>query len=129
MIVMQGKGVSKGVASGPICFFQRPDTTINKVTVPDIEAEKARIAAAQEKSMAQLEALAEKAREETGDETAILFETHAMFVEDEDYVQCMMDVLDEENCNAEYAVSVRRTVFRHARRHGRCVYAGPRGRY
>ena len=106
MIVMQGKGVSKGVASGPICFFQRPDTTINKVTVPDIEAEKARIAAAQEKSMAQLEALAEKAREETGDETAILFETHAMFVEDEDYVQCMMDVLDEENCNAEYAVSV-----------------------
>ena len=26
MILMQGKGVSKGVISGPICFFQRPDT-------------------------------------------------------------------------------------------------------
>ena len=104
MIVMQGKGVSKGVASGPIYFFQRPGTDIAKTTVSDIEAEKARISAAQEKSMAQLEVLAEKAREEAGDEAAILFETHAMFVEDEDYVQCMMDVLEEDSCNAEYAV-------------------------
>ena len=104
MIVIQGKGVSKGVANGPIFFFQRPDTTVTKATVADIEAEKTRISSAQEKSMAQLEALAEKAREEAGDEAAILFETHAMFVEDEDYVQCMMDVLEEESCNAEYAV-------------------------
>ena len=104
MIVMQGKGVSKGVASGPIYFFQRPDTTVTKATAADIEAEKARIAAAQEKSMAQLEALADKCREEAGDEAAVLFETHAMFVEDEDYVQSMMDTLEEEQCNAEYAV-------------------------
>ena len=104
MIVLQGKGVSKGVASGPIYFFQRPNTDIAKTTVADIESEKARIAAAQEKSMAQLEALAEKAREETGDETAILFETHAMFVEDEDYVEAIMTTLEDEQCNAEYAV-------------------------
>ena len=106
MIVLQGKGVSKGVASGPIYFFQRPSTDIAKTTVADIESEKARIAAAQEKSMAQLEALAEKAREETGDETAILFETHAMFVEDEDYVEAIMTTLEDEQCNAEYAVHV-----------------------
>ena len=106
MIVLQGKGVSKGVVSGPIYFFQRPSTDIAKTMVADIESEKARIAAAQEKSMAQLEALAEKAREETGDETAILFETHAMFVEDEDYVETIMTTLEDEQCNAEYAVHV-----------------------
>lgn len=106
MIVMQGKGVSKGVVSGPIYFFQRPNTTMSKTTIEDIEAEKARIAAAQKKSTAQLESLAEKAREEAGNEVAILFETHAMFVEDEDYVQCMMDALEKENCNAEYAVEL-----------------------
>ena len=54
--------------------------------------------------MAQLEALAEKAREETGEETAILFETHAMFVEDEDYIEAIMTTLEDEQCNAEYAV-------------------------
>ena len=104
MIVIQGKGVSKGVAKGPLYFFQRPNTEIVKTTVADIEAEKARITAAQEKSMAQLEALAEKAREETGEETAILFETHAMFVEDEDYIEAIMTTLEDEQCNAEYAV-------------------------
>ena len=104
MILLQGKGVSKGVASGPIYFFRRPNTNIVKTAVSDIEAEKERISAAQEKSMAQLEELAEKAREETGDETAILFETHAMFVEDEDYVESIMTTLEDEQCNAEYAV-------------------------
>ena len=79
MILIQGKGVSKGVASGPICFFQRPGITITDAPASDPETEKARITAAQEKSIAQLNALAEKAREETGDETALLFETHAMF--------------------------------------------------
>ena len=106
MILMQGKGVSKGVANGPIYFFQRPDTTITDAPATDIEAEKERIAEAQEKSAEQLNALADKAREETGEETAILFETHAMFVEDEDYVDCMMNALAERGCCAEKAVEI-----------------------
>ena len=106
MILMQGKGVSNGVVKGKLYFYERPNTTVEKLEVTDLEAEKARLAAAQEKSIAQLEVLAEKCREEAGDEAAILFETHAMFVEDEDYVECVMDTLNEENCNVEYAVSV-----------------------
>lgn len=104
MILIQGKGVSKGVEKGPLYFFQRPDATVTKVTVTDVEAEKARLAAAQAASMEQLDALAEKCREEAGDEAAVLFETHAMFVEDEDFVECMTSLMEEESCNAEYAV-------------------------
>lgn len=106
MIFIQGKGVSKGVASGPICFFQRPNTTISDAPAEDIDAEKSRIAAAQEKTVEQLNALAEKARKETGEETAALFETHAMFVEDDDYVECMMTALEERHCTAEKAVEI-----------------------
>ena len=104
MILMQGKGVSRGVASGPVCIFRHVNAEVRRMEGLDPEAERARILQAQETSMEQLNALAEKAREEAGDEAALLFETHAMFVEDEDYVQCMQDVLEEENCNAEYAV-------------------------
>lgn len=43
-------------ASGPIYFFQRPDATISDAPAADIEAEKA---------IDQLNALADKAREET----------------------------------------------------------------
>ncbi len=104
MILMQGKGVSKGVTKGKLYFFQRVDTTVEQRSVEDVEAEKARVAEAQRKSIAQLEVLAEKCREEAGDEAAVLFETHAMFVEDEDYVECMMTTLEDEQCNAEFAV-------------------------
>ena len=104
MITIQGKGVSKGIAKGPLYFFQRPDTTVTMKTVTDTEAEKARLASAQEASISQLNALAEKCRDDAGEEMAVLFETHAMFVEDEDFVECMTSLIEEESCNAEFAV-------------------------
>ena len=104
MITIQGKGVSKGIAKGPLYFFQRFDTTVTLKVVSDIEAEKARLAVAQEQSIRQLNALAEKCQEDAGEEMAVLFETHAMFVEDEDFVECITSLIDEESCNAEHAV-------------------------
>lgn len=104
MITIQGKGVSKGIAKGPLYFFQRSDSTVALKVVSDIEAEKARLAVAQEQSIRQLNALAEKCREDAGEEMAVLFETHAMLVEDEDFVECITSLIDEESCNAEHAV-------------------------
>lgn len=104
MITIQGKGVSKGIAKGPLYFFQRSDTTVTLKVVSDIEAEKARLAVAQEQSIQQLNALAEQCRDDAGEEMAVLFETHAMFVEDEDFVECITSLIDEKSCNAEYAV-------------------------
>ncbi|MCD7734969.1 MAG: phosphoenolpyruvate--protein phosphotransferase, partial [Clostridiales bacterium] len=104
MKILQGKGASKGVTSGPLYFFRRSSGEIPHYTADDIENEKSRLAQAQEKSMAQLEALAEQCRAEAGEESAVLFETHAMFVEDEDYVECILETLEEERCNVEYAV-------------------------
>ena len=106
MILMQGKGVSKGVIKGKLYFFQRPDTTVAMRQVEDVEAEKQRLAQAQETTVQQLNILAEKAREDAGEEIAILFDTHAMFVEDEDYVECILSCLEEKSCNAEYAVQM-----------------------
>ena len=100
MILLQGKGVSKGIAEGPLYFLQKPDTTIVKETGKDVEAEKARIAEAKEKSAAQLMELAEKCRAEAGDDAAFVFETHAMFLDDDDYVVGINDCLESEQCNA-----------------------------
>lgn len=104
MIVLQGKGISNGVAQGPIYFFQRRIANITKISVTDIDAEKVRLADAQVKSIVQFNALVEECRKKAGDEAAGLFETHAMFVEDEDYVEYILDTLARERCNAEYAV-------------------------
>lgn len=93
-ITIQGKGVSKGIAKGPIYYYKHPDTSVLKRVVTDIDAEKERLAAAQKASIAQLNRLAEKCREDAGDEMARLFETHAMFVEDADFVDCINDILE-----------------------------------
>ena len=39
MITIQGKGVSSGVASGPLYFYQRAKSEIVRTTVADTEAE------------------------------------------------------------------------------------------
>ena len=104
MVLLQGKGVSKGVVKGPLYFFKRQDNTVSKHIAEDVEAEKARLAAAQEAAIQQLTALADRCREEAGEESAILFETHAMFVEDEDMVEAITSFIEQEHCCAEYAV-------------------------
>ena len=103
MILMQGKGASTGVVKGSLHCFRRQDSAVIKKHAEDATAEKERLAQAQEKTIAQLEALAERCRQENRAESAILFETHAMFVEDEDYVECIHTCL-EEQCSAEFAV-------------------------
>lgn len=103
MIVMQGKGVSKGVTKGKLYFYKRVDATVTDSPAADAAAEKEKFAAAQEKAIEQLTVLADKAREEAGDESALLFETHAMFVEDDDYAEGVLDLIDE-GYTAAYAV-------------------------
>ncbi len=104
MILLQGKGVSKGLVKGPLYFFKRQDSTVYQKEAENLDVEKERLAEAKEKAIEQLNVLAERCREEAGDEAAILFETHAMFVEDEDFLECIESEMEENQCNAEYAV-------------------------
>ena len=105
MISIQGKGVSTGVAAGPLYFYQRVKSTIRRFEVADREAEWARFKAAQARAIEQLGVLAEKAREEAGDEAAMLFETHQMMAEDLDYEEAIQELICEGANNAEAAVT------------------------
>ena len=105
MITVQGKGVSSGVAAGPLYFYQRAKGTLRRYEVEDREAEFARFKEAQAKAIEQLGVLAEKAREEAGDEAAMLFETHQMMCEDLDYEEAIEGFIKESGLNAEAAVT------------------------
>ena len=105
MISIQGKGVSTGIAAGPLYFYRRADLTIRDYAVEDRDAEWQRFKAAQAKAMEQLGELAEKARKEAGDEAAMLFETHQMMAEDLDYEEAIQNGICEEGRNAEAVVS------------------------
>ena len=105
MITIQGKGVSAGVAAGPLYFYQRAKGTVSRYAAEDTAAEWERFKAAQTKAIEQLGELAEKARAEAGDEAAMLFETHQMMAEDLDYEEAIEASIKEEGNNAEAAVS------------------------
>ena len=105
MISIQGKGVSTGVAMGPLYYYQRAKSVIRRITVEDVAAEWNRFKAAQKKAIDQLGELYEKALKEAGEEAAFLFETHQMMAEDDDYVEAIEGLIKEEKLNAEAAVT------------------------
>ena len=105
MITIQGKGVSAGIGMGPLYFYRRAAADIKLYTVEDTDAEWQRFKDAQAVAIEQLGELAEKAREEAGDDAAFLFETHQMMAEDMDYEESIEGIIKEEGLNAEIAVS------------------------
>ena len=105
MITIQGKGVSTGIGMGPLYFYRRTKAEIKTYTVTDTEAEWQRFKDAQATAIEQLGVLADKAREEAGDEAAMLFETHQMMAEDLDYEEAIQALIQEEARNAESAVA------------------------
>ncbi|MBR5302522.1 MAG: phosphoenolpyruvate--protein phosphotransferase [Clostridia bacterium] len=105
MITIQGKGVSAGIGMGPLYFYRRVTADVKLYNVEDTEAEWQRFKDAQAVAIEQLGELAEKAREEAGDDAAFLFETHQMMAEDMDYEESIEGIIKEEGLNAEIAVS------------------------
>lgn len=105
MITINGKGVSNGVAVGPLYFYRRSTGAVPRVTDADPAVEWARFEAAKATAIGQLGELYEKALNEAGEEAAILFETHQMMLDDLDYVEAIQGLIESDHLNAEAAVS------------------------
>ena len=106
MITCQGKSVYSGVAIGKIFVYKKADNTVEKYQIEDAAAEFERFKAAQAKAITQLQALYEKTCKDIGEEEAMIFEMHQQLLEDLDYVEGIQGIIEGENLNAEYAVSV-----------------------
>lgn len=100
-----GKGVSKGVAAGPISFYRRPSGEIPRCSVTDPAAELARFHDACETAKEQLGVLHDKALAEAGEDAAMLFEAHQMMLDDLDFVESIEGLIENDRLNAEAAVS------------------------
>ena len=101
-----GKSVSKGIAIGKISFFKRPDGVIKEAEIDDTEAEINRFQIARHKAIEEQEKLYEKAVKEAGEETAAVFEVHAMMLDDDDLVDSIKSIIEDEHKNAEFAVKI-----------------------
>lgn len=100
-----GKGVSKGVAAGPISFYRRASGVIPRHEVSDTAAELERFRTARETAKEQLVKLYDKALAEAGEDAAMLFEAHQMMLDDLDFVESIEGMIENDRVNAEAAVS------------------------
>jgi len=99
-----GKGVSKGLAIGELkVLTKNPPISPSSSSGESPELEGGRLVAAQETAMQQLDELVERARNEVGGEAAILFETHQLMLEDDDFNDALKEAI-EENLSAEAAL-------------------------
>lgn len=103
LIVVQGQGVSSGIAIAPIAFYQRQAITEESTSV-GIEEEWQKFCLASEKAQDELARLTEKARVEAGEEASLLFETHQMMLDDEDYRDAIEAKIKGEESSASSAV-------------------------
>lgn len=106
MITYTGKGVYGAVALGKISVFKRQDLQVKREKVDDYTTEVERFETAKKDSLSQLEEIYEKALKEVGEANAQIFEIHMMMIEDDDYNEAILGMIQGQSVNAEYAVAM-----------------------
>ena len=100
MVTLKGKGVFGGVAIGKISFYKKPERTIKRYHVDDIDGEIHRLENANAQAVQELHALYEKAFQELGEADAQIFGVHQMMLEDPDYQESIVNIIRTQNVNA-----------------------------
>ena len=106
MITLSGKGVYGAIAFGRISVFKRKEASVKRTRIDDVEAEKARLGSAKKKAVAQLQEIYDKALGEVGEADAQIFEIHMLMIDDDDYNDSIVCLIENQSVNAEYAVAV-----------------------
>ena len=104
MTILKGKGVFGGIAFGKISIYNREEFEIKRYRVEDTDSEIRRYESAKKIAIVQLQSLYEKALQEVGETNAMIFQIHQMMLEDLDYCESIINIIKNQNVNAEYAV-------------------------
>ena len=105
MEMYTGKSIFKGIAIGKILFYQKGEQPVKRVKIEDTEEQIKRYDDARAKAAEQLQGLYEKALKEVGEANAAVFEVHQMMLEDDDYIDSVVNIIETQQVNAEFAVA------------------------
>jgi phosphotransferase system enzyme I (PtsI) len=103
----KGIGVSPGIAIGRAVILERREAQVFRVPIRDeeVESEINRFNEALDKTKAQLSDLKQKVSRSMGDEYAQIFEAHAMMVSDPSFSDRVIQKIEAEQVNAEWAMA------------------------
>ena len=103
----KGIGVSPGIAIGRAVIIEKRITSIYRVPIreEEVDGEVTRFLEALEKTKDELLELKAKVSRSMGDEYASIFEAHAMIVGDASFADRVVQKIEDEQVNAEWALS------------------------
>ena len=86
-------------------FYQKGEQPVKRVKIEDTAEQIKRYEDARAKAAEQLQGLYEKALKEVGEANAAVFEVHQMMLEDDDYIDSVVNIIETQQVNAEFAVA------------------------
>ncbi|MFF2887214.1 phosphoenolpyruvate--protein phosphotransferase [Paenibacillus sp. NPDC057967] len=109
--LLQGIKASPGMAVAPILIYRNSQPVIEETTITDTKSEIERLQAALRETRAELEQLRDSVKAKLGEEKAEIFEGHLMILEDPDLIDAVIEAIQNESVNAEYAVHTASSSF------------------
>lgn len=106
MLTFSGKSVLNAAAIGKISVFKRNEITVKRECTDDTEGEKKKFEQAKERSVSELDEIYQKAVSEVGEANAQIFEIHRMMLDDADYNDSVLSIIETQKVNAQYAIAV-----------------------
>ncbi len=107
----QGSSVSETIAIGKIWFYRKEVAASHTGPAADPEREIARLHAAREAALAELDVLLREATERVGKEEAAVFQGHRTLVTDPLLTDYVIDAIHTQRVNAAYAVEMAQAHF------------------
>ncbi len=103
----KGIGVSPGIAIGRAVIIERREASVFRVPIreEEVSSEVNRFMEALEKTRDELAELKHKVSRSMGDEYASIFEAHAMMVSDPSFSDKVVQKIESEQVNAEWALA------------------------
>ena len=100
------RSIFKSIAIGKILYYEKQESTVKRIKISNVEAELEKFENVKKAAIEELALLYEKACKEVGELNAAVFEVHMMMIEDEDYNESVINMITQQEVNAEYAVAV-----------------------
>src|SRR5438874_6659023 len=103
----KGIGVSPGIAIGRAVIIERREASVFRVPIreEDVTPEVNRFLEALDQTRDELQELKQKVSRSMGDEYASIFEAHAMMVSDPSFADKVVQKIESEQVNAEWALA------------------------
>ncbi len=99
-----GKVACDGIAIGKVYELKKYEHFIEKTIVNNIAQEKQRFFSAHKTAIDMLETLYNKTLQDMSENEAMIFKAHKMMLEDEEYIEKILHIIETEKANAEYAI-------------------------